>query len=440
MDFTLNPEQISSIVNNIISGICVFAIDDDRRLTPVYLNEGTYRMLGYKYSELDRMLKDVRRNIIPEDMPIFEQGIDDILKDDGAVEFEFRTVTGDGSLRWIQVRGNLYGKMDGYRLMAGIILDATDRKSIEEELALQAERNNILLESAREHLIDYNVRTDVLNIKLENKIFHRGEIVVKDFANVHGFKRIHPEDRQFMSEVLAAATKAPLTDKIEFRCDYFDDDPPGYHWYRMTLTSVLGMDGYISRIVGRIVNIDDKKNKELELKLRADKDGLTGLYNKGAATKLISEAIQKCNKENIICALLMIDLDHFKSVNDTFGHAMGDTVISEAGDILNNSFKGHDIVGRMGGDEFMVFMYDIKGEGDAYTIAQKINRSLKRDIVQTQGEVHVTASIGIAMLNGDSTFEDLYQKADKALYVTKESGRNGWTLFSDAEMYTCRNV
>lgn len=429
MESTLLPEQLMSVVDNIISGICVFAIDEKRNLTPVYLNEGLYRMLGYKYSELDRMLKDVRRVIIPDDLQVFEQGIDDILKDDGAVEFEFRTVTGDGNLRWIQVRANLYGKEDGYRLIAGIILDSTEKKNIEEELALQAERNNILLESAKEHLIDYNVRTDVLNIKLQNKSYRQGEIVIKDFIAAHDFKAFHEDDRQFVRETFAAAVKAPLTDKIEFRTNFFEPGDDSYHWYRMTLTSVMGMEGYISRIVGRVSNIDEKKKKELELELRADRDALTGLYNKGAATKFITDSIEKCYENGTVAALIMLDLDHFKSVNDTFGHAVGDQVIAQAGHVLSDTFKGHDIVGRMGGDEFMVLMDDIKGSEDALNIAEKLNSLLTRHLKDSQGEVTVTASIGIVML-GDKMhdFRSMYEAADRALYATKQNGRNGRTI------------
>lgn len=438
METTLLPDQLAPIVDNIISGIFVFAIDDSRALIPFYINEGMYRMLGYKYSELDRMLKDVRRVIIPDDMARFEQALDDVLKDDGAVEVEFRTVTGDGNVRWLQVRANLYGKMDGYKLIAGVVFDATDRKEIELELALQAERNSILLESAKEHLLDYNVRTDVLNMKFENSDVFHGEMVIKDFVSGHDFEAIHEEDRGFMREMFSAAMKSKLTDSVEFRSEYLDGDKK-CHWYRLTLTSVRGVDGYITRIVGRVVNIDDKKKKEQELEMRADKDSLTGLYNKGTATTLISQAIEKCAENRSAAAMIMVDLDHFKSVNDTFGHSAGDMVIEETGRTLNDTFKGHDIVGRMGGDEFMIFMDDIKGPDDALLIAKKLNLILCRNMQEEAGHVFVTASIGIAMMDETiSDFKTLYNLADKALYITKESGRNGRTIICGGEITTYR--
>lgn len=433
MQENINHEILISAVENIISGICIFSFTDNRSIIPVYINEGCYRMLGYTHKELEKMIQDIRRNIIPDDLPVVEQGIDDALKDDGAVEFEFRTVTRDGSLRWIQARMNLYGKEDGYPLIAGVFLDATERKSIEEELALQAERMNILSESVKEHIADYNSRTDVLSLVLNKSAYQKGEIVVHDFMENRDFASVSEEDREKLIDVLATARRSSLSDSVEFRCNAFGEGED-YHWYKMMLTSVRGADGYVSRVIGRIKNIDEDKKKELELQIKADKDALTGLYNKGASTTLITEAIKKCEQEEQKAALIMLDLDHFKSVNDTFGHAVGDMVIADAGKILNDTFKGRDIVGRMGGDEFMVFMADIRGKEDAINICMRLNKSLTRKLKDASGSVTVTASIGISMCEGSGNdFEKLYKEADKALYTTKENGRNGLTLFQDLQ-------
>lgn len=429
-EFIIENESLTSIVESIITGVCIFALSDDRKLLPVYLNEGLYRMLGYSHKELDRMLKDIRLSIIPDDLPAFEEGIDDILSDDGAVDFEFRTVTGSGSIRWLQIRANLYGKMEGYPLIAGVVLDCTERKSVEEELALQQERLNILRESIKEHFVDYNSRTDVLNIKIDNKEFNRKENIVKDFMEQYNFEVVHPDDIEMLREIITAARKVPMTDTVDFRSNYFEEGND-FLWYRATLSSVRGADGYVSRIVGRIVNIDQEKKKELELKLKADKDALTGLYNKGTAITLIKNSIDECKSENQKAAMIMIDLDHFKSVNDTFGHAAGDMILEEAGKKLSETFKGRDIVGRMGGDEFLVFMTDIKGADDAVGISKKLNKLLTRNVNNSQGNVTVTASIGIAILDDNQyDYETLFGMADKALYVTKENGRNGHTLYT----------
>lgn len=432
MEISINQEQLTSIVENIISGVCVFSLTEKRELIPVYLNEGFYRMMGYSHAELEKMIKNIRRVIIPNDMPVFEQGIDDILKDDGAIEFEFRTVTSSGNIRWLQVRGNLYGKLDGYPILAGVIIDATERKSIEEELSLQAERLSILSESTKEMLMDYNSRTDVMNFRMNGKAYQNGEVVIKDFVESSVIKNyVHPDDFDFVNEILHAARLRAMSDQIDFRCRQFEDkDSDAYHWYRANITSVCGADGYVSRIVGRIINIDEEKKKEIELKRRADKDALTGLYNKGTATEMVKDIIENETGFGEMSALIMIDLDHFKSVNDTFGHAVGDSVLEKAGKVLSDTFKGRDIVGRMGGDEFMVLMRDIDSSIDALKISHQLNERLVQKVNDGDNSVTVTASIGIAVTDGSvKDYETVFKQADKALYETKEKGRNGRTLY-----------
>lgn len=428
MEETYSKDELTAVIENLICGICIFALGENRQIIPVYLNEGLYRMLGYTHKELERMLRNVRLNIIPDDLPMFEQGINDILKDDGAIEFEFRTVTGNGGIRWLQVRGNLYGKQDGYPLIAVVIFDSTERKAIEEELALQAERLNILSTSVVEHLIDYNSRTDVMNVKINSKAVNKGDIVINDFISNVKKLGVFEEDIDFFSECINGAIRSPLSDSIEFRSNFFEEGE-NYHWYKANITSVCGADGYVSRVVGRVINIDEDKEKERYLQLRADVDSLTGLYNKGAATVLITEAIKKCVEQNIVGALIMLDLDHFKSVNDTLGHATGDKVIQEAGMLLKEFFKGRDIVGRMGGDEFMVFISEIRDAEDTVALAKKLNELLRRTYSNSNHSVSISASIGIAVCEADDTFESMYAKADKALYVTKENGRDGYTVF-----------
>ena len=428
-EISIGESTLEQIVESIITGVAIFAVDENRKLIPVYMNEGLYRMLSYSHKELERMLVDIRRSIIPDDLPQFEEGLDEVLSDNGAVDYEFRTVTGDGNIRWIHIRANLYGKVDGYPLIAGVILDCTERKRTEEELALQNERLNILSESVKEHFVDLNLRTDVLNIRLGNKIFNKGEIILKDFLSKREMPSVHPEDIEKVFAVIESASKRNLNDSFDFRSSYFEGDEQ-YHWYRATISSVRGVDGYVSRIVGRLSNADEAKKRELELQRRADKDALTGLYNKGTAMELVKEAIITNSNEGKLAAMIMIDLDHFKDVNDTFGHAAGDKLLEDVGKVLNDSFKGRDIVGRMGGDEFMIFMTDIKSENDAVSISTRLNKMLTKRIVKTQGEVTISASIGIAICDSKMTeFEALFKRADEALYKTKKNGRNGNTLY-----------
>ena len=431
MSIDLSMENLCSMIDNIIAGICFFEYESNtKKLTPFFMNEGLFRMLGYSRVQGMRYLKDIRRNVIPDDLPILEQGIEDVLKDDGVVEIEFRTVTGSGSLRWLHVRGNLYARKGKKYTFVTIVQDITEKKSIEEELQMQAERLHILSEAEGEKIIDYNAKTDVLVLRSSHVYGQKGEAIIANYLQQFKPDNIFEEDIESYLEIFKGLLKSPKHDTIEFRTNRFDGE---YIWYQANLTSLLGNEGYVTRIVGRLINIHEKKLKELDLLLRAEKDALTGLYNKGATVQLIKNAIEEEKVNNTLNALMIIDLDNFKEVNDTHGHAQGDKVLVDTANALSEIFKGGDIVGRIGGDEFVVFMKNINSISNADVLASKIENKVDYHLPTVEKDIHVTCSIGIAIFPYHGTsYEELFNKADKAVYTAKANGKNGYRIYDAA--------
>lgn len=425
----LNLENFSSMIDNMITGIC-FVEHEQGRLTPFYINEGFFRMLGYSRQQGMKFFKDIRRSVIPDDLPIFEQALEEILQDNGSVAAEFRTVTGSGGLRWIHVQGNLYAREGGREVILAVVHDITERKSVEEELRKQAERLHILSEAEGEKIIDYNAKTDVMVIKSSAAGYSTDkDIIINHYLQNFPDRRIASEDREGYQNVFEGLLRSPKHDTTEFRTNRFDRK---HCWYQANLTSLLGAEGYVTRIVGRMFNIHEKKLKELDLKLRAEKDALTGLYNKGATVQLIENAITECKGEGLH-ALMIIDLDNFKAVNDTLGHAQGDKVLVDTAAALNSIFKGGDIVGRIGGDEFVVYMQNLKSISNADVLATRVVNQVNFLLPADKQEINVTCSIGIAIYPYHGTsYEELFNKADKAVYTAKANGKNGYRIYDAA--------
>lgn len=193
--------------------------------------------------------------------------------------------------------------------------------------------------------------------------------------------------------------------------------------------------GNINGIIALINDVTKQHMLELELEKRSKTDPLTGLLNKGATEELIRMMLlnyYKDNKENSKCALIMIDIDKFKEINDTLGHAKGDRVLAAIGNIIKESFKGKDVAGRIGGDEFMVFLRDIEIKENALLMAERLEKQTAKLIMRPEINSYVSLSIGIAILpDHGKTFEDLYAAADKALYYVKKRGRANWKLYSE---------
>ena len=427
MAMDLLKENFESMIDNVIAGICFFEYENGA-LNPFYVNEGMFRMLGYSRAQGMKFINKVERSIIPDDLPIFQQGIEDVLKDDGAIDVEFRTVTGSGGLRWLYVRANLYSREGSKYIIVAVVEDITDRKNVEEELHQQAERLHILSEAEGGKIIDYNARTDVMVIK-SSREYDTSEKMIKKYMEDFDESMIFEEDVAYYKSIFRGLLTSPKNETIEYRTKRFEND---YTWYQLNLTSLLGPEGYVTRIVGRMINIHERKLKELDLLLRAEKDALTGLYNKGATMQLIQNAIED-SKKDTLNALMIIDLDNFKEVNDLLGHTQGDQVLVDTATALNEIFKGGDIVGRIGGDEFVVFMKNLNAISNADILAGKVVRNVNFSFDYVDRQINVTCSVGVAIFpyHGND-YEELFNKADKAVYTAKANGKCGYRIYDAA--------
>ena len=428
MAIDLNVENFSSMIDNLIAGICFFEYTDGE-LTPIFINEGFFRMLGYNRVQGMKYLEKVERSIIPEDIPTYKQAIRDVLKDDGVVDTEFRTVTGSGGLRWLHCRGNLYAREGKKYTIVTVIEDVTERKNVEEELQRQAERLHILSEAEGEKIIDYNAKTDVMIIRSEDDYGMARDEIHSRYMQRFDVSTIYKEDVAYYKAVLESLLKSPKHDTIEFRIKRFDED---FTWYQANLTSLLGPEGYVTRIVGRMINVNDRKLKEMELLLRAEKDALTGIYNQGATEQLIRNAIDDTG-DNSLSALMIIDLDNFKEANDLLGHANGDELLEKTAETLKEMFKGGDVIGRIGGDEFMVYMRNLSSISDADETAGNIVKQVRYDLDFEGQPIHVTCSVGVAVYPyHGQTYEELFEKADRAVYTVKANGKDGYRVYHAA--------
>ena len=189
--------------------------------------------------------------------------------------------------------------------------------------------------------------------------------------------------------------------------------------------------GKISGIIALINNVTDHQLLKMELEKRAKTDSLTGLLNKSATEDLIRMIVAKRQRESGHGALLMIDVDLFKSINDSCGHAEGDRVLAEVGRIINNSCRSLDVAGRFGGDEFMVFMRDIESPDNACRLAERLQAQVACAFSGDILKQRVSLSIGIALCpEHGMDFDALFKAADSALYYVKKHGRASYRLYS----------
>ncbi|MGQ0766523.1 MAG: putative bifunctional diguanylate cyclase/phosphodiesterase [Gemmatimonadota bacterium] len=190
------------------------------------------------------------------------------------------------------------------------------------------------------------------------------------------------------------------------------------------------------RLIAMVQDITDRKALEAKLLHQAFYDALTGLANRALFRDRVEHALQRTQRDQSEVAVLFLDLDNFKGINDTLGHGAGDSLLRVVATRLLNATRGCDTVARLGGDEFAVVLENVRTEADASIVAGRIMSSLKAAIELDSGNmVRVEASIGIARALAADSVDDLLRNADVAMYAAKADSRGGYVFF-DPSMHT----
>ncbi len=244
---------------------------------------------------------------------------------------------------------------------------------------------------------------------------------------------IYSEDRV---RVERSNQKLYLTGKqdIEYRIVWPNGE---IHWIHVRARLIADANGNPQRINGMTTEITEQRNIQEKLRYDALYDGLTGLANRTLLMDRIEQAIKRSQRqENKLFALLFLDLDRFKGINDSFGHLVGDQVLVEVAHRFKRCLRYKDTIARLGGDEFVVFVEDLSDIDEAIKLAERIRHTLTQPFILDKGEIFITTSIGIAPGGGSQTTYPSYNQvtfllrdADTALYCAKACGRDCYKVF-----------
>jgi len=253
--------------------------------------------------------------------------------------------------------------------------------------------------------------------------------------NVRTFTSIiHPDDSRKVSFSILNAVSNEQRWGIEYRLITTSGE---VKWVAETGVGIFSESGQLEYLDGFIQDISERKKMELALKASEQQirdmaftDSVTGLANRNLFTDRLDQLILSCERYNTEFALLFIDLDKFKTVNDSHGHLVGDKLLCMAGERISTSFRESDVVARFGGDEFLVI---VKNTGDVEQIdgiAGKLLEKIAKPYYINNLELIITASIGITTcpLDGRNS-NQLIQHADKAMYGAKMAGKNRFSVY-----------
>ncbi len=242
-------------------------------------------------------------------------------------------------------------------------------------------------------------------------------------------KLIDPDDRDKVGAAMARVMEKEAEGaSIEFRLHTGDG---AVRWVENRYIPVRDAEGRLIEVEGIIIDITERKAAEEKIALLARTDGLTGLANRATFIERLGQAFASAQRGAIPFAILYLDLDHFKPVNDSLGHPVGDLLLREVADRLRSCTRGTDLVARLGGDEFAILQADMGDPTNAGTLAKKIQHALALPYRLNGHDLHISVSIGICpYVPGSAGPDAMLVQADLALYRSKEEGRNRYHFHS----------
>jgi len=337
------------------------------------------------------------------------------------VDVEYRVRARNGEWRWLQTHGRIVSRdaQGQPTRMAGTHRDITERRRADEmmrlqELAIGAATNAIVIVDAR--AADYPIiHVNQAFTTITGYAAH--EVVGRNCRLLQRGDRDQP-DLERLREAIASGRDAAVLLR-----NYRKDGT--LFWNDVRISPVRSGSGVVTHFVGIHTDVTELKNYELELEHQANHDMLTGLANKNLLTDRLEHAIAITSRMRRKFAVLYLDLDRFKGVNDSLGHAAGDTLLKLSSARLKSCVRDSDTVARVSGDEFAVVLLEIDDMAAVSAIADKILKEVAMPLSIEGNDVAITVSIGAcAFPDHGTTGEDLLKNADTAMYGAKQAGRN----------------
>ena len=398
----------------------IFWVDKEARICEV--NETACRHLGYTHAELLQLtVPDVDATVTRENWPDRLQS----FKQHKVVSFESSQKTREGLICPSEVVAN-YFEYQGVEYICALVRNITERKIMEQALTEAQERFELFME---------NLPVATFIKEADGSVIYANRYMSDVLGARHWMgkstRQLFPPE---LAEKMIADDQRALElgyQTIEERVPTTEGEIRTYqtHKFRISRRNQPPLLGGIA------IDISERKQMEEKIWNLAYFDPLTNLPNRRMLLDRLEQALLRAKRYQNSLAIMFLDLDNFKNVNDSLGHALGDELLKEVAIRLKSCVRTGDTVSRHGGDEFIILLSEIALPDDAAVVADKIITAISTPIQIGDNVLNVSTSIGIAVypVNGTDDVQELLKKADVAMYAAKDAGRNGYTFFLERE-------
>lgn len=419
-------------LNNMISslaGFCCFR--DDEHLSLVGTASNFSVVAGYSPLEFkNKFQNQLIGLILPDDRSAFFRELHSQFQTKEVAELIFRIRHKQGRIVWVMAKIHSVIEDGLPEYFCAVMMDCTQYKKQQDNADNLMHQYQIILSQTQNVTFELDVPTDTITFSDTWKDMFCYTPSTRNFiATLPAKAHIHSADIPGLLQRLKAMKKGESYQTIDLRLS----DGKKFVWFCLRATAMYDDDGKLLKIIGILLNIDEAKRAASALQNQAERDSLTKLLNKETCKRQV-EAYLSSFPDGAYCAMMVIDLDNFKKINDKYGHMFGDTVLLKATQAIKTFFRDRDIVARIGGDEFMVLMKDVSDQALVKNRCAQMLDSFQILLDDDEVREITSFSIGVALSpqHADS-YEKLFKYADQAMYEAKKQGKNNYAIYKDSD-------
>jgi diguanylate cyclase (GGDEF)-like protein/PAS domain S-box-containing protein len=416
-------DYLHEIASQVPGAVFQFEKYPDGKFCVPYASDGFREIFHVTPEEVREEASSMFVNIHADDLEGFKSSIQDSARNMSPWNFKFRVICSVESTHWFLVNAVPRREKDGTVLWHGIISDITSQQHAETELRIAA----TVFESQEGMLV---TDADAIILRINNAFTHiTGYTAEEAIGKNPRILKSGRHDKAFFASMWEGINNTGTWDGEIWNKRKNGEIYPQH----LIITAVKSEYGEIVNYVATLTDITESKQHQNEVEQIAYYDQLTQLPNRRLFYDRLELEVRKAQREHCLIALLFIDLDRFKEVNDTLGHDFGDQLLIQTAARIRHCVRNSDTVARLGGDEFTVILSELEDISDSGRIALNIIERLSESFMLNGKEACVSASIGIAIYPNDAVnVLDLIRIADQAMYVAKGAGRGCFRYFTKA--------
>lgn len=427
-----NPLMEHPVLQSLMNGILCCSTDD--RLTIRQGVNTLFPLTGYRGDEIGEFFGNALvALVVPEDRESLIAMIRSPELHSKILEAELRLQYKNGDPLWVSCRARAYIGADGKESVYCNLSNISKSKDKQKELENIIFRHQRIMEQSESIVFEWDIRKDTVTCSEKWKTRFGYDDQPTGFLNrLDKGTLFHPDDLPQIRKTVKELLEGKSTDVLDMR---IVNKAGRYLWSRVRVATLLDETGKPSYVTGIIYDIDELKTDALRMKRQAQQDALTKLLNKASAVQAV-ETHLAARTGNQMSALLVLDLDNFKTVNDTHGHMYGDAVLTQMGTTLRSLFRANDVIGRIGGDEFLIFLDNVPSKEMVAERCRLLVDTFRNQFQTLMPGLPISVSVGGAISPANGTiYADLFRHADEALYNAKGRGKNQYALYDPQEKY-----